>query len=53
MRPEVSMTHIIEWPNQNNINAVNAIGTVVILVFASIVIPILRRVFNQPKFQNL
>jgi len=41
------MTHIIEWLNQNNINAVNAIGTVVILVFASIVIPILSRLLNQ------
>jgi small-conductance mechanosensitive channel len=47
MRPEVSMTQIIEWLNQHNINAVNAIGTVVILILASIVIPILSRFLSQ------
>ena len=47
MKPEVSMTQIIEWLNQHNINAVNAIGTVVILLLASIVIPILSRLLNQ------
>jgi len=41
------MTQIIEWLNQHNINAVNAIGTVVILLLASIVIPILSRLLNQ------
>jgi len=47
MKPEVSMTQIIEWLNQHNINAVNAISTVVILLLASIVIPILSRLLNQ------
>jgi len=41
------MTQIIEWLNQHNINAVNAIGTVVILLLASIVIPVLSRLLNQ------
>jgi len=41
------MTQIIEWLNQHNINAVNAISTVVILLLASIVIPILSRLLNQ------
>ena len=47
MKPEVSMTQIIEWLNQHDINAVNAISTVVILLLASIVIPILSRLLNQ------
>jgi small-conductance mechanosensitive channel len=47
MKSEVGMTQIIEWLNQHNINAVNAIGTVVILLLASIVIPILSRLLNQ------
>jgi len=33
------MTQIIEWLNQHNINAAKAIGTVAILILASIVIP--------------
>ena len=41
------MTQIIEWLNQHNINAANAISTVVILLLASIVIPILSRLLNQ------
>ena len=41
------MTQIIEWLNQHDINAVNAISTVVILLLASIVIPILSRLLNQ------
>src|SRR5262252_2504375 len=47
MRPEVSMTQVIEWLNQHNINAVNAIGTLIILLLALIVIPILSRLLNQ------
>ena len=47
MKSEVGMTQIIEWLNQHNINAVNAISTVVILLLASIVIPILSRLLNQ------
>ena len=41
------MNQVIEWLNQHNINAVNAISTVVILLLASIVIPILSRLLNQ------
>jgi small-conductance mechanosensitive channel len=37
------MTQIIEWLNQHNINVVNVIGTVAILLLASITIPILNR----------
>src|SRR5215469_1218233 len=47
MRPEVSMNQVIEWLNQHNINAVNAIGTLIILLLALIVIPILSRLLNQ------
>ena len=47
MKSEVGMTQIIEWLNQHDINAVNAISTVVILLLASIVIPILSRLLNQ------
>jgi hypothetical protein len=47
VRPEVSMNQVIEWLNQHNINAVNAIGTLVILLLALIVIPILSRLLNQ------
>jgi small-conductance mechanosensitive channel len=41
------MTQIIEWLNQHNINAVDAIGTVVVLLLALIVIPMLSRLLNQ------
>jgi small-conductance mechanosensitive channel len=41
------MTQIIEWLNQHNINAVDAIGTVVVLLLALIVIPMLSRFLNQ------
>jgi hypothetical protein len=41
------MTQIIEWLNQHNINAVKTIGTVAILLLASIVIPRLSRSFKQ------
>jgi small-conductance mechanosensitive channel len=41
------MTQIIEWLNQHNINVVNAIGTVAILFFASIIILILSRFLNR------
>jgi small-conductance mechanosensitive channel len=47
MKTEVSMTQIIEWLNQHNINAVNAIGTIAILFLASIIIPILGRFLRQ------
>ena len=47
VRPEVSMNQVIEWLNQHNINAVNAIGTLIILLLALIVIPILSRLLNQ------
>ena len=45
--PGPAMTQIIEWLNQHNINVVNAIGTVAILLFASIIILILSRSLNQ------
>ena len=41
------MTQIIEWLNQHNINAVKAIGTVAILILASIVIPRLGTSLKQ------
>jgi small-conductance mechanosensitive channel len=41
------MTQIIEWLNQHNINVVNALGTVAILFFASIIILILNRFLNR------
>jgi small-conductance mechanosensitive channel len=41
------MTQIIDWLNQHNINVVNAIVTVAILFFASIIILILSRFFNR------
>ena len=41
------MTQIIEWLNQHNINAVKAIGTVAILILASIVIPRLSTSLKQ------
>jgi len=41
------MNQVIEWLNQHNINAVNAIGTLIILLLALIVIPILSRLLNQ------
>jgi small-conductance mechanosensitive channel len=47
MKTEASMTQIIEWLNQHNINAVNAIGTIAILFLASIIIPILGRFLRQ------
>src|SRR5215471_19678018 len=47
MRAETSMTQIIEWLNQHNINAVKTIGTVAIILLASIVIPRLSRSLKQ------
>lgn len=47
MTTEASMTQIIEWLNQHNINAVNAIGTIAILILASIIIPITSRFLRQ------
>ena len=47
MRTEANMTQIIEWLNQHNINAVKAIGTVAILILASIVIPRLGTSLKQ------
>jgi small-conductance mechanosensitive channel len=47
MKTEASMTQIIEWLNQHNINAVNAIGSIAILFLASIIIPILGRFLRQ------
>ena len=47
MRIEANMTQIIEWLNQHNINAVKAIGTVAILILASIVIPRLGTSLKQ------
>ena len=41
------MTQIIEWLNQHNINVVNVIGTLAILLLASITIPTLNRFLNQ------
>jgi small-conductance mechanosensitive channel len=41
------MNQVIEWLNQHNINAVNAIGSLIILLLALIVIPILSRLLNQ------
>jgi len=41
------MTQIIEWLNRHNINAVKTIGTVAILLLASIVIPRLSRSLKQ------
>ena len=41
------MTQIIEWLNQHNINVVNAIVTVAILFFASIIILVLSRFLNR------
>jgi small-conductance mechanosensitive channel len=46
-KTEASMTQIIEWLNQHNISAVNAIGTVAVLFLASIIIPILSRFLRQ------
>ena len=37
------MVQIIQWLDQHNINAVNAIGTIAILLLALIIIPILTR----------
>jgi small-conductance mechanosensitive channel len=47
MRTEANMTQIIEWLNQHNINAAKAIGTVAILILASIVIPRLSTSLKQ------
>src|SRR6516164_5713086 len=47
VRIEANMTQIIEWLNQHNINAVKAIGTVAILILASIVIPRLGTSLKQ------
>ena len=47
MTTEASMTQIIEWLNQHNINAVNAIGTIAILILASIIIPITSRFLRR------
>jgi small-conductance mechanosensitive channel len=47
MKIEASMTQIVEWLNQHNISAVNAIGTIAILFLAAIVIPMLSRFFRQ------
>jgi small-conductance mechanosensitive channel len=47
MRIEASMTQIIEWLNQHNINAVKTIGTVATILLASIVIPRLSRSLKQ------
>jgi len=44
---EASTTQLIEWLNQHNINAVNAIGTIAILILASIIIPITSRFLRQ------
>ena len=41
------MTQIIEWLNQHNINAVKTIGSVALLLLASIVIPRLSRSLKQ------
>ena len=41
------MTQIIEWLNQHNINVVNVIGTLAILLLASITIPQLNRFLKQ------
>jgi len=41
------MTQIIEWLNQHNISVVNAIGTLAILLLASITIPTLNRFLKQ------
>ena len=41
------MNQVIEWLNQHNVNAVSAIGTLIILLLALIVIPILSRLLNQ------
>jgi small-conductance mechanosensitive channel len=45
--PGLAMTQIIEWLNQHNINVVNAIVTVAILFFASIIILTLSRFLNR------
>ena len=47
MKTKANMTQIIEWLNQRNVNAVKAIGTVAILILASIVIPRLSRSLKQ------
>jgi small-conductance mechanosensitive channel len=47
MKTKANMTQIIEWLNQHNVNAVKAIGTVAILILASIVIPRLSRSLKQ------
>ena len=47
MRTKANMTQIIEWLNQHNVNAVKAIGTVAILILASIAIPTLSRSLKQ------
>jgi small-conductance mechanosensitive channel len=47
MRIEASMTQIIEWLNQHNINPVKTIGTVATILLASIVIPRLSRSLKQ------
>jgi len=44
---EANMTQIIEWLNQHNINAVKTIGSVALLLLASIVIPRLSRSLKQ------
>jgi small-conductance mechanosensitive channel len=41
------MTQIIDWLNQHNINVVNVIGTLAILLLASITIPTLKRFLKQ------
>ena len=47
MKTKANMTQIIEWLNQHNVNAVKTIGTVAILILASIVIPRLSRSLKQ------
>jgi small-conductance mechanosensitive channel len=41
------MTKIIEWFDQHNINTVSAIGTVAILLLASIIIPLQSRFLKR------
>jgi len=44
---EANMIQIIKWLNQHNINAVKTIGSVALLLLASIVIPRLSRSLKQ------
>src|SRR6516225_2839292 len=47
MMTEANMIQIIKWLNQHNINAVKTIGSVALLLLASIVIPRLSRSLKQ------